>query len=86
MAIDVVMGLSALLIGAGLLLHNHALATFLREADERYRQHPWVQVFEPAEGWLASDHGRTTVFRGWYVTSGAAFVAVALGLLGRAAL
>ena len=86
MATDLIMGLVALSIGAALIVRNGDLAALLREADERWREHPWVQAFEPAEGWLATDRGRTVVFRGWYVASGAGFLAVALGLLLRATL
>jgi hypothetical protein len=85
MAIDLLMGLAGVLIGAGLLLRNTHLATLMKEGDEHYRGHPWLRVFEPTEGPLATESGRFVVFRGWILVSGAGFLAVGAALLARGA-
>jgi hypothetical protein len=84
MAVDLIMGALGALIGLSLLARNEVLAAYMKEADDRYRSHPWLQAFEPTGGPLATDSGRITAFRAWMVVSGAAFLAVGLALLGRA--
>jgi hypothetical protein len=86
MAIDLVMGVLGAMIGVGLLLGNANLALLLKEGDERYRDHPWLQAFEPSDGPLATDAGRVTAFRAWFVVCGAGFVVVGVALMVRAGL
>ena len=83
MTVDWVMFVVALVAGAALLLRNAQLAALLREADERYREHPWVQVFEPANGPLATERGRFVAFRAYYAVCGGGFLVIATGLLAR---
>jgi hypothetical protein len=86
MAVDLVMGFAGVLIGAALVLRNTQLAALMKEGDEHYRGHPWLRVFEPTGGPLATDSGRVTAFRAWILVSGAGFVAVGAALLVRGGL
>lgn len=86
MTVDLAMGALGALIGIALLVRASHLAHLMREGDERYRDHPWLQVFEPDSGPLATDQGRVQAFRVWIVVSGAAFMAMSAGLLARGAL
>ena len=55
MIIDLVMGVTALMIGLWLGVCSGPLADHLQEGDERYREeHPWVETFEPQVGFLAT--------------------------------
>ncbi len=83
MTIDLVMGTLGALIGAALLLRSAHLAGLMKEGDDRYRHHPWLQRFEPDAGPLATDHGRVAAFRAWILVSGAAFLAMSTALLVR---
>jgi hypothetical protein len=86
MAIDLVMGVLGALIGVALLAGNARLADLLKEGDDQYRHHPWLQAFEPSDGPLATDAGRIAAFRGWFIVSGAGFLAVGAALMVRGAL
>ncbi len=86
MTVDLVMGALGALIGTALLVRRTHLAHLLREGDERYRDHPWLQAFEPGSGPLATDQGRVEAFRVWFVVTGAAFMAMSVALLVRGAL
>ena len=81
MVIDLVMGIVAILIGTALYAQNPTLASYMKEGDDRYRGHPWLQAFEPTQGPLATDAGRILAFRIWIGGTGAAFVAVGAALL-----
>jgi hypothetical protein len=87
MVIDLVMGMSALLIGVALTGFSAPLADLMKEGDERYREdHPWVQAYEPQAGWLATDSGRWWILRSWLLFFAAGFVVVGGALLVRAVL
>ena len=86
MTVDLVMGALGALIGISLVVRSSQLAGYLKEGDDRYREHPWIQVFEPSGGPLATDDGRVTAFRTYFVVAGAGFLAISAALLGRALL
>ena len=86
MVVDLVMGALAAMIGIALLVRSASLADHMREGDERWRDHPWISAFEPSDGPLATDTGRWWALRAWVLGSGAGFLAVGSGLLGRALL
>jgi hypothetical protein len=81
MLIDLVMGIVAVLIGTALFTENAALAAHMKDGDDRYRGHPWLQAFEPSRGPLATDTGRVLAFRIWIGGSGALFIAVGAALV-----
>ena len=81
MVIDLVMGITAILIGTALYTESATLASYMKEGDEHYRGHPWLRAFEPTQGPLATDEGRVKAFRIWIGGSGAAFVAVGAALI-----
>ena len=81
MILDLVMGLTALLIGIWLGVCSAPLADQLQEGDERYREeHPWVEAFEPQAGWLATADGRWWILRGWLLASALGFVGIGAAL------
>ena len=84
MTIDLVMAALGALIGTALVLRSAQFAAYMKEADDRYREHPWIQVFEPTGGPLATDGGRITAFRAYFLLSGAGFLLVGAALAGRA--
>ena len=86
MTIDLVMGALGALMGAALILRSAQLAGYMKEGDDRYREHPWIQVFEPTTGPLATDDGRVAAFRAYFIVAGAGFLAISAALVGRAAL
>jgi hypothetical protein len=86
MTVDLVMGALGALIGMALVLQSAQLASYMKEADDRYREHPWVQVFEPSTGRLATDDGRVAAFRAYFVVAGGGFLAISAALAGRALL
>ena len=87
MIIDLVMGVTALMLGLWLGVCSGPLADHLQEGDERYREnHPWVESFEPQVGFLASADGRWWILRGWLLVSAVGFVGVGLALALRGAL
>lgn len=86
MTVDLVMGALGELIGMALVLHSAQLASYMKEADDHYREHPWIQVFEPSGGPLATEDGRVTAFRAYFVVAGGAFLALSAALAGRALL
>ena len=79
---DIVMGYSAIVLGALLVLFNGPLATLMREGDDGWRERGWTEAYEPA--FLESDRGRFLIFRGWLLLSATGFLVVGLGLVGRA--
>ena len=85
MTIDLIMGALGALIGVALMARHAHLAGLMKEGDERYREHPWLQAFEPDSGRLATDSGRVEAFRAWFLVSGAAFLAMSVALLVRGA-
>jgi hypothetical protein len=85
MLLDLVMGVTALMIGLWLAVCSAPLADHLQEGDQRYREnHPWVESFEPQAGWLATADGRWWILRGWLLASAFGFVGVGGALLLRA--
>jgi hypothetical protein len=58
----------------------------MREGDDGWRERGWTQAYEPDVGFLESDRGRWWIFRGWLFLSAAGFLAVGVGLDGRALL
>jgi hypothetical protein len=86
MTIDLVMGALGALIGTALILRSALLAGYMKEGDDRYREHPWIQLFEPSGGPLATDDGRVAAFRTYFIVAGAGFLAVSAALLARATL
>ena len=86
MTIDLVMGALGALIGAALILRSAQFAEYMKEGDDRYREHPWLQVFEPTTGPLATDNGRIVAFRAYVVVAGAGFVLISAMLVARATL
>ncbi len=83
MVTDLVMGIAAVLIGSALFTENPTLASYMKEGDDRYRGHPWLRLFEPTRGPLATESGRILAFRIWIGGSGAGFLAVGAGLIFR---
>lgn len=86
MVIDLVMGFVAVLMGTALFTQNATLALHMKDGDDRYREHPWLQAFEPTRGPLATDAGRIMAFRIWIGGSGALSIAVGAALILRATL
>lgn len=86
MTIDLVMAAVGALIGMTLILSSSTLALYMKEGDDRYREHPWLQAFEPSAGPLTTDDGRIAAFRAYYVVAGAGFLAVAGALVARSLL
>ncbi len=83
MTVDLVMGALGALIGISLVLCSSTLAAYMKEGDERYREHPWNQAFEPSTGPLATDDGRVAAFRTYFVIAGAGFLGIGAALLAR---
>ena len=86
MALDIVMGYSAILVGCLLIGFSAPLATLMREGDDGWRERGWTQAFEPDVGFLESDRGRWWIFRAWLLLSAVGFVVVGAGLVFRALL
>ena len=86
MTIDLVMATLGALIGMALILGSSRLAAYTKEGDDHYREHPWVQSFEPSTGRLATDEGRVAAFRTYYVIAGVGFLGMAAALSARALL
>jgi hypothetical protein len=87
MIVDLVMGLSALLIGVWLLVCSGPLADFMQEGDERIRErNPWVETFEPRSGFFATADGRWWILRGWLIAASLGFAGIGLALVLRGAL
>ena len=86
MTVDLLMGLMSLALGAVLTAQNGHLAAQMKAGDDDLRGHPWLRVFEPTDGPLATEAGRITAFRAWILASAAGFVVVGSGLLLRFAL
>ena len=82
--IDLLMGLTAVLIGTSLLARSSSVAELMKEGDDRWRAHPVFSKFEPSSGPLQTDEGRYTVLRGWLLFWSTGFVLVGAGLLTRA--
>jgi hypothetical protein len=83
--VDLIMGVSAVLIAASLAGFSAPLANLMQEGDERYReQHPWVESYEPQVRWLESDNGRWWILRGWLLFFATGFAVVGGALLARA--
>lgn len=86
MVLDIVMGNSAIVLGALLCLFSGPLATLMREGDDGWRERGWTQAYEPSIGFLESERGRWWIFRGWLLLSAVGFLVVGAGLLARAVL
>ena len=86
MTIDLVMGALGTLMGLALILRSSELAQYMKEGDDRYREHPWLQAFEPTTGPLATDSGRIVAFRAYVIIAGAGFLLVSAALVARASL
>jgi hypothetical protein len=84
MLLDLVLGPSALVLGALLAIFSSPLATLMREGDDGWRERGWTQVYEPDVGFLETERGRWMIFRGWLLLSAAGFLAVGAGLMARA--
>jgi len=82
--VDLVMGAVAVGLGLALIGFSAPLADLMKEGDERYRGHPWVEAFEPDQPWLETDSGRWWILRSWLLLSAAGFVAIGALLLLRA--
>ena len=81
MVVDLAMGFTALAIGLWLGVCSGPLADQLQEGDEQYREnHPWVEVFEPQTGWLATADGRWWILRGWLLASALGFAGIGAAL------
>ena len=80
------MGSASLILGALLVIYSSPLATLMREGDDRWREQAWTQTFEPAVGFLESDHGRWWIFRGWLLLAALGFVVIGAALDARALL
>ena len=86
MTIDLVMAALGVLMGTALVVRSAQLALHLKEGDDHYREHPWIQAFEPTQGRLATDDGRVAAFRAYFVVAGAGFILLSAMLAGRALL
>jgi hypothetical protein len=86
MVLDMVIGITSLLIGALLLSFSAPLATLMREGDDGWRENGWTQSYEPDAAFLESDRGRWWIFRGWLLLSATGFVVIGAGLALRGAL
>ena len=86
MTVDLVMAALGTLIGMALILSSSRLAAYTKEGDDRYRDNPMVQAFEPSTGRLATDEGRIAAFRTYYVIAGIGFIGMAAALSARALL
>jgi hypothetical protein len=81
--VDIVMGYTAVVLGALLVLFSAPLATLMREGDDGWRERGWTEAYEPDVGFLESDRGRWWIFRAWLLLSAVGFIAVGGGLLVR---
>ncbi len=86
MLLDLVLGPSALVLGALLAIFSAPLATLMREGDDGGRERGWTQAYEPDVGFLETERGRWLIFRGWLLLSAAGFLAVGVGLMARSLL
>jgi len=87
MVIDIVMGSAAVLLGLLLVGYSAPLAHLMREGDERWREEqPWTTAYEPQVGFMASDHGRFWILRGWLLVCAAAFAGIGVALVLRSLL
>ncbi len=86
MLLDLVLGPSALVLGALLAIFSAPLATLMREGDDGWRERGWTQAYEPDVAFLETERGRWLIFRGWLLLSAAGFLAVGVGLMARSLL
>lgn len=84
MLIDLLMGIAAVTIAALMTRFSPRLADLMREGDDRWREQPWTESFEPDVPFLATDRGRWWVFRGWLLLAASGFFVVGAALLLRA--
>ena len=80
MVIDLIMGNAAIVLAGLLAGFSAPLATLMREGDDRWREQPWTQSFEPDVAFLESERGRWWIFRGWLLLSAVGFLAIGVGL------
>jgi hypothetical protein len=86
MLLDLILGITSLLIGLLLVAYNPRLATLMREGDDGWRERGWTGTYEPNVAFLESDRGRWWIFRSWLLLSATGFVVIGAGLLLRVAL
>jgi hypothetical protein len=84
--LDLVMGSASIVLGTLLVIFSAPLATLMREGDDGWRERGWTQAYEPDVSFLESDRGRWWIFRCWLFLSAAGFLAIGVGLDGRALL
>ena len=86
MIVDLVMGVAAVALAVWLAVCSGPLADHLQDGDDRYRdRHPWVEAFEPHQGFLATADGRWWILRSWLLLAALGFAVVGGGLLLRVA-
>ncbi|HEX8205757.1 MAG TPA: hypothetical protein VF587_06845 [Solirubrobacteraceae bacterium] len=81
MVLDIVMGYTAVILGALLIVFSGQLATLMREGDDGWRERGWTQAYEPDVAFLESERGRWWIFRSWLLLSATGFIVVGAGLL-----